>query len=125
MNDQETQALDESIVHWERLRKAVECNDPHSAEIEEWKSESCKLCELYLKDGEDDCPGCPVQEHTGSPFCEETPWLRANNALTKWVFPYCRRSGDEEDARINALHCVASQSEFLRRLREKGTTGRL
>ena len=62
-----------------RLRKG---DDPLTVSIQKWedivkgtgKDEgryNCALCALFYIVG---CFGCPVQEHTGEPRCEGTPY---------------------------------------------------
>ena len=74
MTPQQRKALQESIEHWERMRDdpAPQCEAP--------TSEDCPCCHLYF---DADCQGCPIHEHTGKRFCEETPYRHAASIWNK------------------------------------------
>ena len=58
-------ALRSSIAKWEANAKVSSFS---KAQI---FNDTCALCELFYYEN---CSGCPVQEETGLPFCEDSPW---------------------------------------------------
>ena len=63
-------ALIDSAKHWDENARAVMMSNVRVG------SSSCALCHLFLHLG-GGCGGCPVREHTGSPYCIGTPWQQA------------------------------------------------
>lgn len=68
-------ALDESIMHWMRMRDGNRIITA-SGEPEEPCSKDCALCELHQW-----CDGCPIYEKTGESQCDATPFYAASDAF--------------------------------------------
>jgi len=68
-------ALDESIMHWMRMRDGNRIITA-SGEPEEPCAQDCALCELYLW-----CDDCPIYMKTGEPQCDATPFYAASDAF--------------------------------------------
>ena len=66
-------ALRGSIAHWKRMATGKQRLG------EQPTGECCSLCELFNKDENDLCDGCPVAEKTGALFCKGTPWFSAHS----------------------------------------------
>lgn len=71
-------ALKASIKHWKENAAA---KTPR--EVETGPSD-CALCDMFQSKTFTPCVGCPVKERTGEPFCEKSPWERANAAFGAW-----------------------------------------
>jgi hypothetical protein len=71
------QALQASILHWERMLAQKRANDN-----ERPGSAHCALCQHFNR--HQICTGCPVFERTGHPGCVDTPYFRANCAWACW-----------------------------------------
>lgn len=70
MNAKTLKALNESIRHWERMRKNPHGEDrPHG--------EDCALCDLFFHKA---CSACPVRIATGQLYCYGTPYYQASAA---------------------------------------------
>ena len=69
-------ALDESIMHWIRMRDGNRIITA-SGEPEEPCAKDCALCELYFEV----CDDCPIYEKTGEPQCDATPFYEASDAF--------------------------------------------
>lgn len=98
-------ALRQSIKHWERMRKNVDCG-------EEPYADHCPLCQLFLKTEQNKsevfCSGCPIFKRTGSNNCDGTPWFEAASA---W-----QESWDDDKMWIA---CATRMIRFLRSLLPK------
>lgn len=62
-------ALCGAIEKWQRNLNLAQRGEPS---VTGW----CTLCELFHRDGDDDCDSCPVRQRTLLPGCEGTPWVR-------------------------------------------------
>lgn len=62
MDEKTLKALQGSIEKWRRI---VEERGVDKG------TKNCPLCQLFYKDI---CTGCPVSEHTGYAWCEDTPY---------------------------------------------------
>ncbi len=69
-------ALEESIEHWQRLVSGErQQSNGERTGLESVYADDCPLCALYLDQPEmPPCEGCPVFARTGIPGCEGTPW---------------------------------------------------
>lgn len=67
-----TDALQESIEHWERLRA---CTSLLAVLEEGLSTRTCALCKVYYDDA---CEGCPVAIYSGAIACENTPFTPAS-----------------------------------------------
>ena len=99
MTPETSQALEDSIAHWERLVAGAKQED------ETIYSSSCALCKLFLKNR---CIGCPVMVKTGLPVCRNTPWNDCDEVLDQYGY-------NSPEFRAAA----AEQLEFLKSLREE------
>jgi len=67
-------ALALCITHWEHLRD----RDPSMHPPYATNCECCtKFRETSLEEWED-CKECPIRQHTGQPYCRETPYWAAS-----------------------------------------------
>ncbi len=104
MNPETLKALEQSIERWEALSV---CQD---LSIVDLGTKACPLCQIFvLLTGS--CIGCPVMQNSGYSCCDETPYIKASDALQAWLQQWQGRDvGD-------AFRAAAKEmTEFLRSL---------
>ena len=76
----EITALLKSMEHWyDNYRKAQET----ILELPDLYSEKCECCRVFFDEDnvDNECDSCPVQQHSGSPYCRDTPYGEAHFLL--------------------------------------------
>ena len=98
MDNATKDALESSIVVWEKKRDAT---DPNEIGLGPW---TCPLCTLFNTASHitpvNRCMGCPVFERTGKKFCENTPYANMAMALAS-----VRNAHAKLETPSNALSC--------------------
>lgn len=75
-------------------------------------ADSCALCKLFLlKNGH--CGGCPVNDVTVNQ-CDNSPWLRADDALFTWE--HASNAKDRRNAAARFRRAAKAEAKFLRSL---------
>ena len=64
-------ALKGAIAKWKGISEGI---------IIDHGATNCPLCQLFLKDKEAACVGCPIYQFTGEKFCRETPFAKWEGA---------------------------------------------
>lgn len=120
MNKKTAEALDKSIVKWEKIVLAMKADK----DFEFPGSDNCPLCKLYSPYGnskvshEKACVSCPIYEVTGEEYCEGTSYrefLYACDIMDQWF----------DDSKIQEKYKAKRQIEaeemlkFLESIREK------
>lgn len=122
MDKRTSDALEQSIAHWEE-NVAAETLDEISLD-----GKDCALCQMFFDGVEvDSCSDCPVQIRTGSSYCAWTPYISACNARDEWEDSIDRNrdwdgnvtsAKEIDDAREAWRTAARAEHEFLKSLRE-------
>lgn len=98
----DTILLARTMVHWWNLVHGIGIPD----------SNSCPLCGVYQKDGNEfefelpTCEGCPIKIKTGRALCEDTPW---RDATREWRMNITKR-------KTPMYHNIPIEYRFIRNL---------
>jgi hypothetical protein len=103
MDKRTSKALDKSIRKWTRIVRG---------EGVDKGVENCALCKLFwLPTSGTICAGCPVFLKTGSPYCDDSPYVEWENYFQPGDRPF--RVTDDK-----SLELAKAVLEFLKSLRE-------
>lgn len=109
MDTETRKALEASIAKW---RQNAEAKTPRDYKT---GPSVCPLCNLFW---DLDCIGCPVKDHTGKPYCDDSPYNKAEKARDKWNLAMDELPDDEVAALADhARKAAAAEVEFLESLR--------
>ena len=102
MNKRTLKALKKSIEHW---RENVQAETPDDAAT---GPEECALCNMFWSYlSPTCCDGCPVKNSTGQVCCEGSPYIDAQEALSKWS------SKDNQERKIVWQQAAQAELDFL------------
>ena len=110
MTPQQSQALELSIQHWERV-----VADPTGEPI---GPDECALCRAFRPfDGKAICTKCPVRLATGQSGCTGTPYQDFEDALAAYTNDEAMDDGTVPDLRL-LTSLAQAELDFLISLRE-------
>lgn len=100
--DEQIEALEKSIEHWE---------DIVEGKTDDARDTACPCCALYAQKSDEEhrnCVGCPISASTGLGNCTDTPWNAAHQSII-----YKARTFDRKT-------CTQRELDFLNVVLEAG-----